>query len=306
MHKEKAGTLMHERSECLSVPVPTPCINVCRLDEVSGLCLGCARNGAEIAAWAEADAGFKRTVWEALPSRRARLGMSVYRLPWTAAEIGAFVEASLRKRSGRWRLGAYGASISFAIEAGEAVEIAGTPDAVTAVTPRGALRLLKHEKTIAIAFGDAAHDAGPRAIGLVLPRGRVALHEGARLDEAAICEAHRHHRLLLLAAEAGIATRFYVRSPDGGLPDERQNGDSASAFADAERALQDADTQAVVETGLGRVEIFAPDDRGDGPAFHLSASRFVEARELPPGWPLDRVFALGALYYPKRLTSGTS
>ena len=106
------------------VPVPTPCINVCRLDETTGLCLGCARNGDEIAAWSEADADFKRRVWEMLPSRRARLGMSVYRLPWTADEIGAFVEASLRERSGRWTFGAHGASVSFVIGAGEGAEIA--------------------------------------------------------------------------------------------------------------------------------------------------------------------------------------
>ena len=29
---------------------PSPCINVCRLDE-RGLCIGCLRSGAEIARW---------------------------------------------------------------------------------------------------------------------------------------------------------------------------------------------------------------------------------------------------------------
>ena len=304
MHKQKAGAPMHERSECVSIPVPTPCINVCRLDEATGLCLGCARNGAEIAAWAEAGAAFKRGVWETLPPRRARLGMVVHRLPWSAAEISAFAETSLRERSGRWRLGAYGASISFAIGAGEAVEIASTPDAVTAVTPRGALRLLKHEKTIAIAFGEAGGNLGPKAIGLVLPRGRVALREGARPDEAAICEAHRRHILLPLAPERELATRFYVRSRDQGLLDEWRNGEPACVVADAERAMQNGGANAVVETGLGRAEILAPDDSGDGPSFHLSATRYAEAREMPPGWPLDRVFALGALFYPGSPTRG--
>ena len=280
------------------IPVPTPCINVCTLDAASGLCLGCARNGDEIAAWAVADAGFKRTVWESLPPRRAVLGMTAYRLPWTPGEIGAFVETSLRERSGRWRLGAYGASISFEIGAGEAAEIASTADGVTAVTPRGALRLLKHEKTIAVAFGEAANKLGPKAIGLVLPRGRVSLCEGTRPDAAAILEAHRHSILLPLAPETEVAARFYLRSWPGGAFDEWQGG-SASAFEDAARALQDGTAQAVIETGLGRAEIFAMADKGDGPPFHLSASRFVEARELPPGWALDRIFALGALFYPR-------
>ena len=194
-------------------------------------------------------------------------------------------------------MGPNGASISFAIGAGEAAEIASTPDAVTAVTPRGALRLLKHEKTIAIAFGEAG-GLGPKAIGLVLPRGRVALREGARPDDAAIWEAHRRHILLPLAPEGDLATRFYIRSRNHRHLDEWRNGEPACGAADAERAMQDGDANAVVETGLGRAEILAADDSGDGPSYHLSATRYAEAREMPPGWLLDRVFALGALFYP--------
>ena len=33
-------------------PVPTPCINVCVLDPLSALCIGCGRTGEEITAWA--------------------------------------------------------------------------------------------------------------------------------------------------------------------------------------------------------------------------------------------------------------
>lgn len=32
--------------------VPSPCINVCKMDEASGLCLGCFRTLGEIAGWA--------------------------------------------------------------------------------------------------------------------------------------------------------------------------------------------------------------------------------------------------------------
>ena len=277
---------MHERSECVSVPVPTPCINVCRLDEATGLCLGCARNGAEIAAWAEADAGFKRAVWETLPSRRARQGMNVYRLPWTADEIGAFVESALRERSGRWSLGAEGASVSFVIGAGEGAEIAATPDAVTVVTARGALRLVKHEKTIAIAFGSAADPRGPEAIGLVLPRGRVDLRRDARLDEAAIVAAHRQHRLVPLAQDGDLPTRVYARSPDAEVPHN------------VAQAVLDERLHLVAETGLGRAEIFAADRQGSG--FDLSAGCFADARALPLRWPLDPIFALGAVFFKDR------
>ncbi|MEM9590798.1 MAG: DUF1289 domain-containing protein, partial [Pseudomonadota bacterium] len=29
----------------------TPCVNICMLDETSGLCIGCGRSGEEIADW---------------------------------------------------------------------------------------------------------------------------------------------------------------------------------------------------------------------------------------------------------------
>jgi predicted Fe-S protein YdhL (DUF1289 family) len=32
--------------------VSTPCVNVCVLDPLSALCIGCGRTGEEIAAWA--------------------------------------------------------------------------------------------------------------------------------------------------------------------------------------------------------------------------------------------------------------
>jgi predicted Fe-S protein YdhL (DUF1289 family) len=141
-------------------PVPTPCIGVCWLDEATGLCQGCARTGEEIAAWQAAGDDYKRGVWDALPERRARVGMATYRLPWSAEEIAGFVERSLRQRAGRWVLGLDGASVSFAIAEDEDAEIASHADGVVAITGRGALRIAMHPKAIAIAFGDA-HESPP-------------------------------------------------------------------------------------------------------------------------------------------------
>ena len=91
-------------------PVPTPCIGVCKMDEASGLCTGCARTGDEVAAWQDAGADYKLRVWRDLPARRAGAGVSCYRLPWSADEIGAVIERSLRRRWGRWVLGLDGAA----------------------------------------------------------------------------------------------------------------------------------------------------------------------------------------------------
>jgi predicted Fe-S protein YdhL (DUF1289 family) len=53
--------------------VPSPCINVCRMDASTGWCEGCLRTIDEIAGWSIYDDQEKRAVWDALEARRARL-----------------------------------------------------------------------------------------------------------------------------------------------------------------------------------------------------------------------------------------
>jgi predicted Fe-S protein YdhL (DUF1289 family) len=51
----------------------TPCIDVCEIDEVSGLCIGCGRSIEEIASWSEMSSPERRTIVAILPARRQRL-----------------------------------------------------------------------------------------------------------------------------------------------------------------------------------------------------------------------------------------
>lgn len=53
--------------------VASPCINVCRMDAVSGLCEGCYRTLDEIAAWGGASDAQRRLILAAVEARRARL-----------------------------------------------------------------------------------------------------------------------------------------------------------------------------------------------------------------------------------------
>ncbi len=51
-------------------PVPSPCVNICRMDEASGLCEGCLRTLDEIACWSLLEDAEKREVWQQLARRR--------------------------------------------------------------------------------------------------------------------------------------------------------------------------------------------------------------------------------------------
>jgi hypothetical protein len=54
-------------------PVPSPCINVCKMSPVTGLCEGCLRTIDEIIAWSRADDDYKRAVWAEIRRREAHI-----------------------------------------------------------------------------------------------------------------------------------------------------------------------------------------------------------------------------------------
>ncbi|MBP0588757.1 DUF1289 domain-containing protein [Paraburkholderia sp. LEh10] len=56
-----------------NAPVPSPCINVCRMDPATGLCDGCLRTIDEIANWSSFDDAAKRAIWEEIEKRHADL-----------------------------------------------------------------------------------------------------------------------------------------------------------------------------------------------------------------------------------------
>lgn len=51
----------------------SPCVRICTLDATTGFCLGCGRNGAEIAGWIEMRREERIALKEALPARLALL-----------------------------------------------------------------------------------------------------------------------------------------------------------------------------------------------------------------------------------------
>jgi predicted Fe-S protein YdhL (DUF1289 family) len=51
----------------------TPCVNICLLDAKTGLCLGCGRTIAEIAAWSSMSDAERRAIMTELPLRKTRV-----------------------------------------------------------------------------------------------------------------------------------------------------------------------------------------------------------------------------------------
>lgn len=61
-----------------SAPVPSPCVDVCELDD-NNLCMGCFRHSDEIMAWPSLDSEGKRKILGNIEQRRRR---------WNAGSFG--------------------------------------------------------------------------------------------------------------------------------------------------------------------------------------------------------------------------
>ena len=50
--------------------LPSPCINICRMDAASGLCVGCFRTIDEITRWSRIDDATRASILAAVARRR--------------------------------------------------------------------------------------------------------------------------------------------------------------------------------------------------------------------------------------------
>lgn len=67
-------TMQNFDPETHAGPLPSPCINLCRMDPASGLCQGCLRTIAEIVAWSRAGESDKRAIWQEIRRRATQSG----------------------------------------------------------------------------------------------------------------------------------------------------------------------------------------------------------------------------------------
>lgn len=52
------------------LPVPSPCVSLCKMDVERQYCMGCLRTIDEIMAWSKAGDDYKQAVWTEIARRR--------------------------------------------------------------------------------------------------------------------------------------------------------------------------------------------------------------------------------------------
>lgn len=288
----------------------SPCVGLCKLDEATGYCLGCARTGDEIAEWSSTLAAARTAVWDALPQRFAQLGVSCRRLPWDTETIRDVVLQFLREGAGTWVIGVVGAVAEFAAMPGATIEAERDGDAIIAQTPGGKLRFVIDDNIRALTFDAADVPLARTRLVLVVKRERGRPASAAVLtacgpDHDAIAQADRWQALFDLGLGRKEA-RFYVRVGPGAAQAALTNA-TGLPFPDSlpkiGPALLSESPTRVVESALGRIEVDTPipppgGTSPAGPHTHLLPDHLASGRAMPAGFDLPRAYLPGAIFYP--------
>ena len=306
-----------------SDPQVSPCTGVCVLDAAGDLCRGCARRADEIAGWGGAPPSEREQIWRQLPARRAAVGLTLSRLPWGPDQVLEHLRWSLASRSGTWVLGVPGGLAEFSVGADEPLELEVSGPVVSAVTPRGALRLAVPDGIRALGreaspypTGDPGHASmppGASAIDLVVAdTGRWSTRSRAPRvvtdlgpDDEAIRPGDRGQLRFDLGLGSGLV-RFCVRTGHPGLVTQLRAAAGrpwSELVADHGAELIERSPDRVVATALGRIEVGTPipppgGRSPEGPHTHLLAGPLSEGGgtwsepNLAAGW------TVAASWYP--------
>lgn len=287
----------------------SPCVGACKIDLGTGYCLGCARTGHEIASWRSGSEAYRQSIWDVLPARFRRLGLTTHRLPWTANQIRTFVRQTIEQAKGTWVLGVVGAVGEFTRDAGEAVDIAETDASLEAVTPRAALRLRCGDEVRALAVGAGEPGESAKRIVLAVPKTTLRLPVAAALaalgPDADFVRCDAREARLYDFGLGRAAARFCIRTGDEDLIAmlDASRGQSWSHVLDelGPHLIERSPTR-VIETALGRVEIDTqiPPPGGAspcGPHTHFLPDYLALNRDMPVGMEISEVYAPGAIFY---------
>ncbi|MEM6441088.1 MAG: DUF1289 domain-containing protein [Pseudomonadota bacterium] len=291
----------------------SPCVGTCRLDDATGLCLGCARTGVEIAEWKDMSAASRGAVWEVLPERFERLGISGRRVGWTTEELRDFVRATLEDGGGTWTMGVIGGVAEFTALPGEAPQVERDGDDLIARVGAARLRMRIDDDVRALTFEPAGTPLEASRIVLAVKRSRPAPPVAQAVaalgpDADALDPSDRGARLYDLGLGRKDA-RFCLRV-EAGAAETALRAAEGRAFGPALSRIGAAvlaeSPPRVVETALGRIEVLAhiPPPGGQSPLgahTHLMPDHLATGRTLPAGMDLPRAYRPGAMFYPPRV-----
>ena len=72
LEREWIKTAMPNSDKPKVTKLPSPCVSVCQMDSKDGVCIGCYRTRAEIAAWGSMDRDNQMLLLDILRDRRAK------------------------------------------------------------------------------------------------------------------------------------------------------------------------------------------------------------------------------------------
>jgi predicted Fe-S protein YdhL (DUF1289 family) len=291
--------------------IPSPCIGVCRIDEVSGLCLGCARTPGEVATWSTASNETRNNVWADLPARRVRLGLSMHRAAWTVRDMRSFIIDTLRFGGGTWVSGVYGAVAEFCVGQGEAIAVDFSGSTVKATTSRGGISFGLSEHVRALAFGSSPAPACTCIVVLAILRNRAPPPSFFGLtcvgpDNEAIRWEHRRETLYDLGL--GRSTGFGIRTAQVDLVgrlDECTGMRWPALMASIGGEIVRASPARVIRNPLGRIEVFTPIPLPSfasiqGPHTHFRPDQLSVGGDLPPSLQVPEIYVPCAIHYPDK------
>lgn len=288
--------------------IPSPCIGLCQLDPATRLCVGCARSGAEVAAWRDADPADRARVWADLPRRRAALGIALSRKGWSPSEALAFVRESLTPGRGSWTVGLLGASARFAPGGEGPVEVVEWSTRLTVSNSEVVLRFDLDDRVRVLAVSPTGGEPDPNCerIILAVPKTREIEEPATALtplgpDLKAIYPVDRAARWFDLGV-GQLSTRVGLRTRDETLA-ANLAGRSGDAWHDVltdlgEGLRHDPGTTWVVETPLVRAEVAASGTFGPTGPFRLDFKALALDRPMPLGLDLPPTFVPCALFDP--------
>lgn len=294
-----AVTAEAPRSQLLA----SPCVGICELDPVTGLCVGCARDRDEIAAWRDLDPAHRERIWSELPRRRWPKPVVWRLLPWTARlALDRFAFLS-RVPGARWSMGVWGAVAELARAPGERLQSRYTGDALILRTRGGRLRLEPHPGLRVFEL-DVGRDRAARLVLAVhrarlIPAPSVITELGP--DRDALVASARDQLLFDLGVGAAFA-RFLVRTGDRTLIEVLRANRGRSLLGEpgliADLVARSPDR--VVVAPIGRIEIDSPIGQPGhaGPHTHLLPALLALRRDIDPGLDLPPDYAPCASFHP--------